>query len=225
MNGQIKIKKIYCAGPLFNPKEREEMDCIAFTLEKSGYKVFLPHRDGLELAKILPIFRDRGFSEKDASRILNHAIFCLDIYEVIDSDGLVVNMNGRVPDEGAMIEAAVAWSHEKEIVIFNSDCRTLIEGNCNPLVMGLTDFEYVSSYEDIPKIFNQKFKSKSSSSCDNITNSSQKTKQIGKQVSDYLDVNRDPYQLTNLLITLFGEGIWGQTYDTNEIYTSVNTLQ
>ena len=42
--------KIYCAGPLFNPKEQEEMGQIASVLECKGYSVFLPQRDGLEFA-------------------------------------------------------------------------------------------------------------------------------------------------------------------------------
>ena len=33
--------KIYCAGPLFNPKEREEMSQIASVLEHAGYSAFL----------------------------------------------------------------------------------------------------------------------------------------------------------------------------------------
>ena len=39
-----------------------------------------------------------------------------------------------------MVEAGIAWAHNKAIVIFRSDSRSLIEGNCNPLVLGLSDF-------------------------------------------------------------------------------------
>ncbi|OTP73783.1 Nucleoside 2-deoxyribosyltransferase [Caballeronia sordidicola] len=46
--------RVYCAGPLFNPGERAEMDSIASTLEQSGFSTFLPHRDGLEFAQIKP---------------------------------------------------------------------------------------------------------------------------------------------------------------------------
>jgi hypothetical protein len=35
---------IYCAGPLFNPSERAEMEMLAETLEQAGFKTFLPHR-------------------------------------------------------------------------------------------------------------------------------------------------------------------------------------
>lgn len=44
--------KIYCAGPLFNDKEKEEMTEIAVALEESGFGVFLPHRDGFEFAHL-----------------------------------------------------------------------------------------------------------------------------------------------------------------------------
>ncbi|MBM9519121.1 hypothetical protein JWG39_04725 [Desulforhopalus vacuolatus] len=44
--------KIYCAGPLFNNKEREEMQEIADGLEANDFDVFLPHRDGFEFANL-----------------------------------------------------------------------------------------------------------------------------------------------------------------------------
>ena len=138
-----KTLKIYCAGPLFNPKEREDMNSIATALETAGYSVFLPQRDGLELARLLPVLIEKDISEEEASTVLNRAIFSLDVFEVIDSDGVILNINGRVPDEGAMVEAGIAWAHEKTIVIFKNDDRSLIQGNCNPLIMGLADFEFV----------------------------------------------------------------------------------
>ncbi|OTP76147.1 Nucleoside 2-deoxyribosyltransferase [Caballeronia sordidicola] len=42
--------RVYCAGPLFNARERAEMDSIASVLEQAGFSTFLPHRDGLEFA-------------------------------------------------------------------------------------------------------------------------------------------------------------------------------
>ena len=120
--------KIYCAGPLFNPVERNEMRFIADTLKNADFSVFLPQEDGLEFARLFPAFLSRGFKQNEAQQILNHAIFSLDVYEVLASDGLVLNMNGRVPDEGAMVEAGIAWANDKPIVIFNSDDRSLLQG-------------------------------------------------------------------------------------------------
>ena len=200
-----KTQKIYCAGPLFNPKEREDMNSIATVLETAGYSVFLPQRDGLELARLLPILIKKDISEKNASMVLNKAIFSLDVFEIIDSDGVILNSNGRVPDEGAMVEAGIAWAHEKPIVIFKNDDRSLIQGNCNPLVMGLADFEFVDKYENIPCAFEEKFSEsnkktkKSRKSSFNIANGK------GATIRNYLMEQKPVNEIAELLIELFGE--------------------
>lgn len=150
-------KKIYCAGPLFNQSEREEMQAIADCLETVGFDVFLPHRDGLEFRNVLPDLIDRGIPESEANVIITRSIFALDVYQVLDSDGLVFNLNGRVPDEGTMVEAGIAWSSGKAIVGYKNDARSLIEGSDNPLVVGLTDFELVDSVSGVRDRFLQMF--------------------------------------------------------------------
>lgn len=147
------MPKIYCAGPLFNNKEKEEMQEIASTLESSGYEVFLPQRDGLEFFNLFSAFANLGVSERVARRILNKAIFTLDVFQLLNSHGLVININGRVPDEGAIVEASIAWSSGKKIVIYKSDARTLLNGNDNPLLLGLSDFKVVDRIKDLPQAF------------------------------------------------------------------------
>ena len=75
----------------------------------------------------------------------------------MDSDGLILNINGRVPDEGAMVEAGIAWNAGKKIVIYKNDSRTLINGNDNPLLLGLSDFEVVNDISSIPYSFKTLF--------------------------------------------------------------------
>ena len=149
--------KIYCAGPLFNTKEKEEMEEIADVLERNGFRVFLPHRDGFEFARLVEAFKQIGVSEKKANTLLNKAIFILDVYEVLDSDGLLLNMNGRVPDEGATVEAGIAWNAGKQVIIYKNDARTLINGNDNPLLLGLSDFVTIGDIAQIPKDFQELF--------------------------------------------------------------------
>lgn len=197
--------KIYCAGPLFNPKEREEMEHIAVCLEQAGYPVFLPQRDGLEFSRLLPVLLQRSLSAEDATKILNNAIFCLDVFHITDSRGLVLNMNGRVPDEGAMVEAGIAWAHDKTLVIFKNDDRSLLEGNCNPMVLGLSNFEFVSKYEEIPSVFSAKF-SKRADEFPNFQNSRfEAATQNGKEISSCLASEKDTRDITDLLIDLFWE--------------------
>jgi len=199
-----KTRKIYCAGPLFNPKEREEMNSIATTLEAAGYSVFLPQRDGLELARLLPVLIERGISEENASVVLNKAIFSLDVFEVIDSNGLMLNVNGRVPDEGAMVEAGIAWAHEKPVVIFKSDDRSLIQGNCNPLIMGLADFKCANKYRDIAVAFDREF-SKTNAKTDTKKFSFSSANTKGETIRDYLMKQKTANEIADLLIELFEE--------------------
>ena len=205
--------KIYCAGPLFNPKEQEEMSQIASTLEESGYSVFLPQRDGLEFAKLFPCFLERGISSHDGQLILNMAIFSLDVSEIMDSDGLLLNMNGRVPDEGAMVEAGIAWARNKVIVIFRSDTRSLIEGSCNPLVLGLSDFSLVSTYHEVASAFEAKFAGVLEDALLGRDRCFEAAVKSGKEIREYLAGERPIGDIADLIITLFRERIWRGTED------------
>ena len=143
--------RVYCAGPLFNQSERSEMSAIADALIEAGYTVYLPHRDGMEFRLIHEVLVDRGWPAPTAAHFLHAAIFALDVYQLaIECDALVWNLNGRTPDEGAVSEAAIAWTLGKPMVAYRDDVRSLIAGRVNPLLVGLVDFETVEQIEDVP---------------------------------------------------------------------------
>jgi len=198
-------RKIYCAGPLFNPKEREEMATIASVLTRAGYSVFLPQKDGLKFAELLPTLIEKNLDTENATKMLNMAIFSLDVFEVMNSDGLILNMNGRVPDEGAIVEAGIAWSHNKTVVIFKNDDRSLIQGNCNPLVMGLSDFEFVDKYEEIPTAFDRNLAEHSRSPSLTLSSNFETASKNGQKISNYLSRGRTSDEVAELLIKLFTE--------------------
>ena len=143
--------RVYCAGPLFNQPERDEMTAIADSLNEAGFPVYLPHRDGMEFRLVHHVLTRKGWPAADAARFLHEAIFALDIYQlVIECEAVVWNLNGRVPDEGAVSEAAIAWTLGKPLVGYQNDARSLISGRVNPLLVGLVEFETVSEIEAIP---------------------------------------------------------------------------
>jgi len=142
--------RVYCAGPLFNEKEKEEMAEIAQALERHGFEVFLPQRDGLELSKCVQSLVLSGFDRQSVSDTLSKAIFALDVFQVVEEcDAIVVNLNGRVPDEGAVAEAALAWYAGKTLIAYKSDVRTVFNGYDNPLVAGLFGFRFCLSIDRI----------------------------------------------------------------------------
>jgi len=151
--------RIYCAGPLFNRAEQGEMAEIAAALEEAGFAPFLPQRDGLVFAELFQELLRGGFTPREAGGMLQQAIFRLDVYHAIEGcDGVLVNLNGRVPDEGAVAEAALAWMAGKTILLYKSDARSLLHGSDNPLVAGLGGFARVSTIPEIAYAFAQLFR-------------------------------------------------------------------
>jgi len=174
-------------------------------LKSAGYSVFLPQEDGLKFASLLPVLTDRGVSTGEATKILNLAIFSLDVFEIMRCDGLLLNMNGRVPDEGAMVEAGIAWSHDKTVVIFKSDDRSLIYGSCNPMVMGLADFEFVSAYAEIPRAFDRRIVETESANRASASSRFETANEKGEAISHCLGSRGSLEDITELLIRLFLE--------------------
>jgi len=143
--------RVYCAGPLFNRSEREEMTAIADLLTKTGYFVYLPHRDGMEFRLVLEVLVERNWDTPTAALFLHEAIFALDVYQlVVECEAMVWNLNGRTPDEGAVSEAAMTWMLGKPLIAYQDDVRSLIQGRVNPLLVGMVDFESVDQIELIP---------------------------------------------------------------------------
>jgi nucleoside 2-deoxyribosyltransferase len=145
------MRQIYCAGPLFNKAERDEMSEIAAVLERAGYSTFLPHRDGLELARLLPELRRLEGDANHVRETVDRAIFSLDVYQLLScSDGVVANLNGRVPDEGTVVEASLAWHSGKALVLYKADARTILNGSDNPMLLGLGNFRVVDHIHELP---------------------------------------------------------------------------
>jgi len=143
------MARVYCAGPLFNTPERREMLEIATQLERGGHETFLPQRDGLELAELEPVLATLA-EQRTASEVLHRAIFSVDIFKLLSwSDGVVANFNGRVPDEGTVVEAALAWHAGKALVIYKNDSRAAFAGRDNPMLTGLTDGRFVNELGEV----------------------------------------------------------------------------
>jgi len=148
--------RIYCAGPLFNHSERTEMAAIADRLTDAGFDVYLPHRDGMEFRLVHHELIERGWDAPTAGQFLHEAIFALDVYQLTVACGAMVwNLNGRVPDEGAVSEAAMAWMLGKPLVAYMDDVRSKIAGRINPLLVGMVDFHTVISLDEIVPLLQQ----------------------------------------------------------------------
>lgn len=160
---------------------------IAQTLNGAGFTTFLPHKDCFVFEDVYREFLRAGYDDAEASRMIQRAIFCLDTYEVISAcDGLVLNMNGRVPDEGAVAEAAMAWMTSKSIVLYKSDSRSVFRGKDNPLVSGLGSFVTVSTMPEIAYAFTQLFRARRAVTCPSLPRAVRDAVEPGRRLSKAL---------------------------------------
>lgn len=128
------------------------MDRIALALEVAGFTTFVPHRDGLE-TPVMAAARLPGAAIVPApvGKRVRRAIFALDVFQIVERcAGLVINLNGRVPDEGAVAEAAIAFAVGRPLVLYKDDARSMIAGEDNPMITGLSaTFSTVGSVDEL----------------------------------------------------------------------------
>jgi nucleoside 2-deoxyribosyltransferase len=120
-------KNVYFAGPMFNASEKEFNLKLTNVLESYGYSVFLPQRDGIEAALL------EGKTEEE----LIEMIFPLDVQNVLNADIIFMNIDGRVPDEGACVELGIGYNAGKRCYGFKTDTRSVEAGmEINPMISG-----------------------------------------------------------------------------------------
>jgi nucleoside 2-deoxyribosyltransferase len=96
-------------------------------MEENGYQVLLPQRDGIEAAKL------EGKTEEELIKM----IFELDAGEVEKADIIFMNLDGRVPDEGACVELGIAYGIGKRCYGFKTDTRSVESDlELNPMISG-----------------------------------------------------------------------------------------
>ena len=124
---------LYLAGPLFSKAERHFNLQLTATLEASGFRVFLPQRDGVD-RETAPY---DAMTPKDRRR----AMFRLDRQRILDCDVFLFVLDGRVPDEGACVELGIAHCQRhlqesgKLLVGLHTDTRAaFVNSRLNPMV-------------------------------------------------------------------------------------------
>lgn len=87
----------------------------------------MPQRDGIEAALL------EGKTEEEITEM----IFKLDAGEVQKADIIFMNLDGRVPDEGACVELGLAYGCGKRCHGFKTDTRSIELGmDLNPMIAG-----------------------------------------------------------------------------------------
>lgn len=116
---------IYLAAPLFSEAELAFNVRLTRLLEPE-VDVYLPQRDGGRLVDLI----SRGVEPKDAYT----SIFERDLDALRECDVLLIVLDGRTIDEGAVFELGVAFALGKPCVGYQSDPRRLLPVGNNPMI-------------------------------------------------------------------------------------------
>lgn len=116
---------LYIASPLFNDSELSYNEKLCDLLEPY-FNVYLPQRDG----KLMDNLIKNGMQINSAKEI----IFCNDIAALLSSDYLLINLNGRSIDEGAVFELGFAYANKKKCIGIQTDIRRLLPYGNNPMI-------------------------------------------------------------------------------------------
>jgi nucleoside 2-deoxyribosyltransferase len=178
--------RIYCSGPLFCAEEIGGMNAIAKVMEDAGFQTFLPHRDGLEAYVMRFDNTSLGSTVSGIRTRIDYAIFTLDVYELIERCSAVVcNLNGRVPDEGMIVEAALAFAAGKPLVLFKDDARAPFGGYDNSMLTSLVRGRIVRKLKELPSALRQELMQKKDSAA--LSTDLQKAISCGKRISSILE--------------------------------------
>ncbi len=207
----MEKNRIYCSGPLFCAEEVGGMNAIAKVIEGAGFQTFVPHRDGLE-AYVMRFGNSSFLSTISLIRSqIDYAIFSLDVYELIERcNAVVCNLNGRVPDEGMIVEASLACAAGKPLVLFKDDARAPFGGYDNSMLTSLTRGKVVGKLKELPFALEQEMSAKRDLTL--LSDDLKKAVSYGKRIStviEYLPKNigkkQWPDDVMNQVIEAFRE--------------------
>ncbi len=122
--------RVYYAASLFNEAEREFNRRVVAMIHDLGYSTWFPQED---VGVLTDLMEEKGMTLPE----VRDYIFDLNIREVQAADLVVFVLDGRVPDEGACIEAGIAWALEKPIYGLKTDIRNGEPGGNNIMIDGI----------------------------------------------------------------------------------------
>jgi nucleoside 2-deoxyribosyltransferase len=147
--------RVYLAGPMFSAGDKTEQSELAAALEKAGFECHVPQNNGIEVGSVMQLLNDPSLHGGTMlepvvlSRCIawvTRTVTALDVYQVVEGcQCTVLNIDGRVPDEGSLVEATLAWYAGHPVVPYKTTSITELGGNNNPMIGVISRWAPVSS--------------------------------------------------------------------------------
>ena len=147
-------QKIFISGPMFSPADLWEGKEIKAALVDAGFDTYWAPEDGIEDERLIknlqsPLMAMTYYQK--VALLVQKLGWTLDIYmATFGCDAMVMDMNGRVPDGGSIVEAANAYSCGMPLVLYKETSITMWGPFNNPMIAALTkDWEPVDTVDKI----------------------------------------------------------------------------
>jgi nucleoside 2-deoxyribosyltransferase len=147
--------RVYLSGPMFSAGDKMEQEALATALEGGGFECHVPQNNGIEVANVMELLNDPSLHGGTMLEPLvldrciawaTRTVAALDVFQVIEGcQCTVLNIDGRVPDEGTLVEATLAWYAGHPVVPYKTTSISELGGNNNPMIGVISGWAPVSS--------------------------------------------------------------------------------
>ena len=142
------VKKVYLAGPFFNPEQRDAVTKVAAFLREK-YEVFVPMEHFIKDGEDLP------------NDIWGKAVFDMDVEAIKENDLMVVLDYGFISDAGTAWEAGCAYALNipSFIISFNSSPNPIhslmLVNGCTKFFSSFNEFCHYINADEYKDCFNE----------------------------------------------------------------------
>ncbi len=136
------MSRLYLAGPLFCASETEYNAKLRRRLAEDGFDLVLPQDCETDIDP--GRMRSPEYAAAKAAEVYRSDLALLD-----SCDALVMNLDGRVPDEGACVELGYAAAKGKPRFGLKTDVRTAEYGIDNMMIVGALDGKIARNPEEL----------------------------------------------------------------------------
>jgi nucleoside 2-deoxyribosyltransferase len=147
--------RVYLAGPMFSAGDKMEQEALATALEAAGFECHVPQNNGIEVAAVMQLLNDPSLHGASMLEPLvldrcivwvTRTVVALDVFQVVEGcQCTVLNIDGRVPDEGSLVEATLAWYAGHPVVPYKTTSISELGGNNNPMIGVISRWAPVSA--------------------------------------------------------------------------------
>jgi nucleoside 2-deoxyribosyltransferase len=146
---------VYLAGPMFSVGDTFEQSELAKALAEAGIACYVPQVNGIEVAAVMGLLNNPGLHEGTmlepfvldrCAAWVTRAVVALDVYLTVEGcECTVLNLDGRVPDEGSLVEATLAWYAGCPVVAYKTSSISELGGHDNPMIGALSEWHDVAA--------------------------------------------------------------------------------